>query len=60
MITVNKLGKGIKTHVLKSGETRYVARITHNYKTISLGTFDTLKDAQQARLLAEKEIWSKK
>ena len=47
--------KGIRIHTLKNGQKRYSARITINYKTISLGTFDTLEEAQQARKNAEIE-----
>lgn len=47
----NKLGyKGIS---LNKNKTRYCARIMVNYKTIHLGTFDTLEEAIQVRHNAE-------
>lgn len=52
--------KGIRIYYLKDGTPRYGARITINYKTISLGTFDTLEKAQEARKQAELEIRSQK
>lgn len=57
-IMPNNPMKGIRTHTLKDGTIRYSARITVNYKTISLGTFDTLEEAQAARKQAEIEIRS--
>jgi hypothetical protein len=44
--------KGIKK--VESG--RYQASITHNYKCIYIGTYDTFEEALQARLLKEKEF----
>lgn len=52
--------KGIRKYYLKDGTPRYGARITYNYKTISLGTYDTLEEAQQARQKALEEIRSNK
>lgn len=51
---------GIRTHTLKNGQIRYGARITVNYKTISLGTFDTLEEAQRARKDAKEFYRSQK
>lgn len=51
---------GIRMYSLKSGKIRYSARITHNYQTISLGTFNSLEEAQEARRKGEKKYWSKK
>ena len=52
--------KGIRIYYLKDGTPRYGARISYNYKTISLGTYNTLEEAQQARKKAEIEIRSNK
>ena len=52
--------KGIRKYYLKDGTPRYGARITYNYKTISLGTYNTLEEAQQARQKALEEIRSNK
>lgn len=49
--------KGIEDYKLKSGKTRYRARITHNYRTISLGTYDTFEEAYQARKNGEKKYY---
>lgn len=38
--------KGIRLYYLKDGTPRYGARITYNYKTISLGTYSSLEEAQ--------------
>lgn len=56
----NDAMKGIRVHYLKDGTPRYGARISYNYKTISLGTFDTLEQAQKARKEAEEKIKSQK
>lgn len=55
----NKM-KGIRIYYLKDGTPRYGARITYNYKTISLGTYNTLEEAQIARKQAEEKIRSNK
>lgn len=47
---------GIRQHQLKNGKTRFSARITHNYQTISLGTYDTLEEAQEARENFKKKL----
>ena len=52
--------KGIRLYYLKDGTPRYGARITYNYKTISLGTYSSLEEAQQARKKALNEIRSNK
>lgn len=52
--------KGIRLYYLKDGTPRYRARITYNYKTISLGTYSSLEEAQQARKKALNEIRSNK
>ena len=45
--------------VYKKNNGRYVARIKYKGKQYNLGTFWTLKDAKEARKIAEKEIWGK-
>lgn len=51
----NKSGvKGVHVTTLKSGKKRYKARITIKGKTIHLGTFNTLEEAEQARKKAEE------
>ena len=52
--------KGIRLYYLKDGTPRYGARITYNYKTISLGTYSSLEEAQQAGKKALNEIRSNK
>ena len=52
--------KGIRLYYLKDGTPRYGVRITYNYKTISLGTYSSLEEAQQARKKALNEIRSNK
>jgi hypothetical protein len=54
----NKKLKGIKEWKLSNGSSRYAARITVDYKTINLGTFDNLNDAIQARKDGEGKYWS--
>lgn len=44
--------KGIK----RVGSGRYQASITHNYKSIYIGTYDTFEEALEARILKEKEL----
>lgn len=46
---------GIRAYTLKDGTPRYSARICHNYQTISLGTFNTLEEAQEARKQAKEK-----
>ena len=50
--------KGVSINTLKSGEKRYKAHITIKGKTIHLGTFKTLEEAEQARKKAE-EVYHK-
>ncbi|MFC5541582.1 hypothetical protein ACFPOH_07370 [Ureibacillus suwonensis] len=50
--------KGVSIITLKSGEKRYKAHITIKGKTIHLGTFETLEEAEQARKKAE-EVYHK-
>lgn len=53
----NSLGEvGIRK--TKNGK-RYQARITHNRKDISLGTFDTLEEAKKARQEAELKYYGR-
>ena len=52
--------KWIKFYTLKDGSPRYSARISVNYKDISLGTYDTLEEAQKARREAEEYYKSQK
>ena len=47
---------GIRVHTNKDGTVRYSARITHNYQTISLGTYNTLEEAQEARRKAKERF----
>ena len=47
---------GIRCYTLKDGTPRFSARITHNYQTINLGTFDTLEEAQEARRQAKLQF----
>lgn len=49
--------KGITEHKLQNGKIRYRARITVNYRTITLGTFDTLDEAIKARRKGEEKYW---
>lgn len=49
---------GIKKYQLKDGTWRYSSRITHNYQTITLGTFNTLEEAQEARRKFKEKIES--
>lgn len=52
----NNIMTGIRIITHKDGTIRYGARITHNYKTISLGTYDTLEEAQEARKKAKEQF----
>jgi hypothetical protein len=56
----NEKTKGIREYQLVDGTKRYSARITVNYKTISLGTYDTPEEAIAARKAGEEKYWSKK
>lgn len=47
---------GIRCYTLKDGTERFSARITHNYQTLSLGTFNTLEEAREARRKAELQF----
>lgn len=52
----NKTGvKGVS--LISNG--KYIARIVVNYKEIHLGTFETLEEAKQARINAEKRFFIK-
>ena len=51
---------GIRIYETASGKLRYGARISSNYKSIDLGTYDSLKEAQDARKAGELKYWSKK
>jgi hypothetical protein len=53
----NKLGiKGVGWHTASNA---WRARITINYKTVELGTFDSIEKAQAARRSAEAKLFGK-
>lgn len=50
---------GVTTHTSKDGEVTYSSRITVVGERMSLGTFNSLKEAVEARNRAENKYWGK-
>lgn len=50
---------GIEKRILKSGDIRWIAKINVNYKTKHIGSYCTLREAVEARLRAELELFGR-